>query len=263
MQKPKLKKYLLRFDDLCPTMNWEVWSEIEALLVQHQIKPMLAVVPDNRDPVLEVAQPVTDFWDRVRAWQARGWTIALHGFQHLYVSPCAGMVALRKKSEFAGLPASQQEEKLQRGLEIFEREGIKARVWIAPGHTFDAVTVSLLPKFGLRIISDGHFRFPYLTREGVFWVPQQLHSFRPAPTGLWTVCQHHNHWNLPAVRKFRSDLERHRGDVWSLEEALSCYGNRRSYSSAHLCTSPRLSQFIIRCQLKLWNLWQPTFQAAP
>ena len=31
--QPNLKstKYLLRFDDVCPTMNWTVWAEIEAI----------------------------------------------------------------------------------------------------------------------------------------------------------------------------------------------------------------------------------------
>src|SRR5688572_15384620 len=40
-------QYLLRFDDICPTMNWRVWAEIESVLIQREIKPLLAVVPDN------------------------------------------------------------------------------------------------------------------------------------------------------------------------------------------------------------------------
>src|SRR5687767_4013101 len=128
-------QYLLRFDDICPTMNWGVWTEIERILVGCGVKPVLAVVPDNRDPMLEVDLPVHDFWDRVRAWQKRGWTIALHGFQHRYVTPNAGICGLSNKSEFAGLRVEEQREKLRRAMEIFKREGIVARVWIAPGHT--------------------------------------------------------------------------------------------------------------------------------
>src|SRR6267143_1112909 len=127
MKRTSATQYLLRFDDICPTMNWRVWAEIESVLVQRQLKPILAVVPDNHDPGLQVDSPAGDFWDRVRAWQKWGWTIALHGFQHRYVSRNAGLVATRKKSEFAGLPATEQREKLRCGMEIFKRERVSSR----------------------------------------------------------------------------------------------------------------------------------------
>ena len=57
-------QFLLRFDDICPTMNWRVWAEIETVLVQRQFKPILAVVPDNRDPELQVDTPADDFWEQ-------------------------------------------------------------------------------------------------------------------------------------------------------------------------------------------------------
>src|SRR5688572_7929842 len=188
-------QYLLRFDDICPTMNWKVWAEIETILVQRRLKPILAVVPDNRDPVLQVDSPAEDFWNRVRMWQDRGWTIALHGYQHRYVNKNMGMAARTKDSEFAGLPAAEQREKLRRGIEIFRREGIRSNVWIAPSNTFDRTTVALLPDFGINIISAGYFQFPYVCSIGVTWVPQQMHYFRPAPAGVWTVCHHHNSWD--------------------------------------------------------------------
>ena len=186
MKRTSTTQYLLRFDDICPTMNWRVWAEIETVLVQRQLKPLLSVVPDNRDPGLQVDSPAGDFWDRAGVWQERGWTIALHGFQHRYVTRNAGMVAVRKKSEFAGLQADVQREKLRRGLEIFERERITPRVWIAPGNSFDATTVALLPEFGIRVISGGYFRYPYVCPRRMTWVPQQMYYFRPAPAGCRT-----------------------------------------------------------------------------
>jgi predicted deacetylase len=295
--------YLLRFDDICPTMNWRVWAEIESILLERELKPILAVVPDNQDPVLQVDPPVGDFWERVRAWQDRGWPIALHGFQHRYVSRNAGLVAIRKKSEFAGLPAGEQQEKLRRAVEIFGREGIMPRVWIAPGNTFDATTIALLPQFGIRIICDGYFRFPYampLTasegerfrdspveseklalppsrsrpeREPAFekrertsdaslisndrgwmtWVPQQLFYFRPAPSGVWTVCYHHNNWTESQARKFREDVDDYGANIASLEGVLDANAPRVSKWSEWICTHPRLSRFLTRAQLKLWS----------
>src|SRR5690242_15778795 len=115
---PNCAKYLLRFDDLCPAMDWSIWSEIEEVLVRKGIKPLLAVVPDNQDATLRVAPPIDNFWDRVRSWQARGWTIGLHGFQHQYVAECPGIVTSTTKTEFAGLSAREQGTKLRRAVEI-------------------------------------------------------------------------------------------------------------------------------------------------
>jgi predicted deacetylase len=256
MQVPKVAKYLLRFDDICPTMNWRVWSEIEAALIEQRIKPILAVVPDNQDPVLKVEPPVADFWARVRAWQARGWTIALHGFQHRYIAKRRGLVTPKKETEFAGVPAAEQEEKLRRGMEIFEQEGIKAQVWIAPSNSFDATTVALLPRFGIRIICDGFFRFPFVDRQEIFWVPQQLFHFRSAPPGVWTVCAHHNHWTTADLGRFRENLARYCAEMWSLDDVLQVWAGHRSRWSAWLCTQPHLSPLLIRAELKFWEWWR-------
>jgi predicted deacetylase len=256
MQPPKTAKYLLRFDDLCPTMNWKVWSEIEAALTDHRLKPILAVVPDNRDPKLRVAAPAQDFWERVRRWQARGWTIALHGFQHKYIAERPGIITPRKQTEFAGVPTAEQEEKLRRGMEIFKEQGVYPRVWIAPSNSFDGTTVSLLPGVGIRIICDGCFRLPFVSqRQHVVWVPQQLYCFRPAPRGIWTVCYHHNQWTASDLVEFRKSLDRYHADIWSLDEVLQAWGGRRSQWSAWLCTNPRLSQLLIRVELKFWEWW--------
>jgi len=263
MKRTNTAQYLLRFDDICPTMNWKVWGEIEAILLDHRFKPMLAVVPDNRDPVLQVDSPRTDFWDRVRGWQDRGWTIALHGFQHCYVSRNAGMIAVRKKSEFAGLPAVQQRDKLKRGVEIFERERITPRAWIAPGNSFDATTVSLLPDFGIRIISGGYFQCPYVCDAGISWVPHQLYYFRPAPAGVWTVCYHHNKWDSAKLRRFRNDLDRYNRDIASLDAVLDGTLSQQRNWSAWMCTHPRISRFLIRVELKLWQWWSAARAARP
>ena len=256
--QPRLKRqYLLRFDDICPTMRWDTWSEIESALISSGIKPILAVVPDNRDPVLQVNPPVSDFWERVRRWQELGWTIALHGFQHLYVAKAGGLVTRRKKSEFTSLPADVQRDKLQRGMDIFQREKIKSRVWIAPGNAFDEVTVSLLPGFGIDIVSAGWFWRPFVGPGPVTWFPCQLSILRPAPPGLWTVCYHHNSWNRQTLSQFQTNLERYRDRISTLESVLT---NSRPWHAQwcyHFCTSPRLSSVVLRIHLKLWKIFHP------
>jgi hypothetical protein len=254
-------RYLLRFDDICPTMNWQVWSKLEPALIERGLKPILAVVPDNQDETLNVHPPVNDFWDRVRSWQSRGWTIGLHGFQHRYVSRHCGMVTARRKSEFAGIPAVEQENKLRHATDIFETHGIRSRVWIGPGHSFDATTVSLLPRFGMDIISDGHFKFPFVCRKQMFWIPQQLSYFRPAPSGVWTVCQHLNGWSQKTIDRFLQDLDRYGPKMGSVQETVEEWsGLAPQYG--WICRRPRLSPLLMRCQLKLWNIWKSSMETS-
>lgn len=260
---PRSTKYLLRFDDLCPSMNWKVWSEIESTLVERKIKPILAIVPDNQDPALQVDPPREDFWERVRSWQANGWAIGLHGYQHRYVSSHRGIVTVRKKSEFAGIPAYEQKDKLRRGVAIFREQGVEPQLWIAPGNSFDFSTVSLLPDFGITVICDGHFRFPYVCTSGLLWIPQQLFRFRPAPAGVWTVCYHHNSWTPEHLYAFREHLEQYQSFISTFEEVAQEWFGRRSWWSAFCCTSPRFSPLLIRCQLKAISYFKALPAASP
>jgi predicted deacetylase len=200
--------YIVRFDDICPTMNWRVWDRLEPVLDRHGVRPILAVVPDNRDPKLLVDSAKVDFWSRVRRWQATGWTIGLHGYQHLYATRNAGLVGINGFSEFAGLAEDVQRDKLTRALQVFEQEGVHADAWVAPAHSFDAMTVGLLLEAGVKVISDGYYCRP-VRHLGALWVPQQLWRFRSMPAGLWTVCYHHNHFDEAAVARFTADIGSH------------------------------------------------------
>lgn len=213
---------LLRFDDICPTMNWQVWEEIERVLVRQEIRPIVAVVPDNRDPRLVVAQARPDFWDRVRQWQSWGWTVALHGYQHVYVNRNPGLVGITPQSEFAGLPRAEQEAKLRAGLSVFKDQGLVTETWVAPSHSFDAATLDLLRIFGIRVISDGFTTRHFIDRHGMIWVPcQQWDRFRPKPAGVWTVCIHHNRWSRQTLERFRQDIEAHHMRIGSIPQLLA------------------------------------------
>ena len=225
--RPGFAKYLVRFDDICPTMNWRVWNRVEELLVRYEIRPILAVVPDNQDPGLRVDPPESCFWDHARRWQARGWTIGLHGYQHRLVTQGSEIGPPVGFSEFAGLPMEQQETKLRRALEIFARENVTADLWIAPAHSFDARTIAVLCRLELRVISDGFFLWPHTDNLGIFWIPQQLWGFRLRPTGVWTVCYHHNAWGPAALSKFEEDLKRYHRAILSFDAIRSRYAGRK------------------------------------
>jgi predicted deacetylase len=219
-------QYLVRFDDICPTMNWAVWQQVEQILIRENVKPLLAVVPDNRDDNLNVNPARNDFWDQVRSWRERGWTIGMHGYQHRYVTQDAGILGLNKYSEFAGLPKEVQASKLLTAFEIFGRESIRPDVFIAPAHSLDRTTLEVLKEMGLRRISDGFFLFPNLDSTGMLWIPQQFWRFRWMPFGVWSVCFHINRWGSRDILQFQGDVRRYGRDIISCGEAITRYGER-------------------------------------
>jgi len=224
-------QFLVRFDDICPTMNWQVWEPVERALRANGVRPILAVVPDNQDPKLRCGAPRGDFWDQMRKYRDEGWSIAWHGYQHVYETRDPWVIGVKPQSEFAGLDADRQHQKLQSAHCIFREQALEPSVWVAPGHSFDYVTVELLAKFGVRIISDGFFTRA-VEHRGALWIPQQLWRFRPLSFGLWTVCCHVNSWRERNVSDFAAALERFRSQITSVESVAARHVPRKSLSDA-------------------------------
>ena len=223
-------QFVLRFDDICPTMDWKIWAVVEGELLAQGLSPILAVVPDNRDAKLVVSAPDARFWDRVREWQQRGWTIALHGYQHRYTSGSGGLLGLHAGSEFAGLPQEEQSQKLDAALAIFRRERVTAEAWIAPGHSFDAVTLQLLRDLDIRVISDGFSLWPFTDERGLTWIPQQLWGLRHRSFGVWTVCYHPNEFGPRELERFVATTRHFRSQITSVPAILAEFkGRRRSW----------------------------------
>ena len=218
--------YLLRFDDLSPWTRWESWNPIEDALLRLHIRPILAVVPDNRDPALTRRAPDPLFWERVRRWQASGWTIGLHGYQHVFLTRDSGLVGIHRRSEFTGLDPGEQGQRIDRALEIMAREGVSPRVWIAPAHSFDRNTLRVLLERGIGIVSDGFWRSPRVDEDGMIWIPQQLWRFRYCPGGLWTVCSHTDTWTVRQVEDFLESMRRYRSRIVDLSAGLKFHPPR-------------------------------------
>ncbi len=216
-------RYIVRFDDICPTMDWTVWNQIEPVLNKHGVKPILSVVPDNQDPELMMEPAHEDFWQKVRDWQKSGWTIALHGHQHLYTTKESGITKINNYSEFVGLSYEKQRNKLEQGLKIFAENGVRAEAWVAPAHSFDELTIKALLELGINVISDGYYFWP-IKRLGATWIPQQLWRFRAMPPGIWTVCFHHNEFiEQKHVDEFVRNIEEFASVIISFDQALNDY----------------------------------------
>jgi predicted deacetylase len=242
-------KFLLRFDDICPTINWGAWEKLEKIMLEEDVRPILSVIPDNQDEALHEGEPNVHFWERVRGWQAHGWTIGLHGYQHRYVTAEAGMIGLNNFSEFSGLPFEEQRDKLQKGLAIFQREKVRADVWVAPAHSFDANTVRALVSLGVRTISDGMALYPHRDSQGVFWVPQQLWRFRTAPFGVWTVCVHQKDDLYLDAALFQRRIREYRRSITSFPEVVQAYAQRKRSSTDDIFAA--LWSFAIQVKAKL------------
>ncbi len=202
-------KYIVRFDDLCPEMNWNSWHKIEEILYKYDVKPIIAVVPNNEDQYLKCQTPIFDFWAHIRKYQADGFMIALHGYNHVYTNHKAGIMGISANSEFCGLTQFEQEKKINDGLSIFELNGVRADCFIAPSHSFDKNTLRAL-RGKISVISDGHSRYPY-TSEGFLYIPcQQWDVFtEEKKAGIYTVCIHSNNWNEENIERFEQDVKKY------------------------------------------------------
>jgi predicted deacetylase len=210
-------------------MKWSTWDEIDELLTAKEIKPVLAVIPDNKNPQLFIEKENPDFWEYIREKQRQGWSIGLHGYQHVYVTKCSGILGLNPYSEFAGLPEEEQEAKISNAIEIFRANGVKPELWIAPAHSFDEVTIKVLKKHDITIISDGFALYPYVDNYGVFWVPQQLWGFpkRRMLFGVYTVLFHHNSWTERDLLTFKENIKRYKERITDLKTVISLYSSRK------------------------------------
>lgn len=222
-----MARYLLRFDDLCPTMDWKAWDALENAMDDEDIRPLVAVIPDNHDPEFNVGPANPAFWDRVRAWQNKGWAVGVHGYRHERVTRDGGIMSINRRSEFAGLRPEEQRERLKRGLDIFASERVTPNAWVAPWHSFDLTTKAALAEQGVRVISDGFSVLPYRDSDGMLWVPQQLWRSRRMPVGLWTVCWHYRDWTPAKFESAKNTFAAYRGSMTSLRETIASYGERR------------------------------------
>jgi len=212
-------QYLLRFDDLCPTMAWERLQRLLPIIEEFGIRPILAVVPENCDPELDVSAPDPEFWSRMRAMESAGATVGLHGYRHVCNSKGRSLVPLHRSSEFAGVPEQTQQNWIRAGLVILRSHGLNPRIWVAPRHGFDHGTLRALRNEGISAVSDGFARVPF-GRGGLTWIPQQLWAPMEKRDGVWTICVHSQTATDCLVEQLHSFVSRNSAQFSSVERVL-------------------------------------------
>ena len=207
-----MRKILIRFDDICPTMNWEQWGKAKKLLDEVHICALIGVVPDCQDPDLHIDEPRLDFWEYIKELQEQGYTIAMHGYKHVF--ECG-------HSEFAGLPYEKQLEKIQKGKAVLSEHGIETDVFFAPAHNYDDNTLRALYKCGFKYMSDGLSRKPY-SRHGITLLPCRSGGIPKIKNGYVTAVVHAHEWVREDKKNdwalFHNLIKNHSSEVASFEE---------------------------------------------
>jgi hypothetical protein len=228
-------------------MDSRKWDMFESLFDELDIKPIIAVIPNNKDSDMLYEQEDKFFWDKVRRWQSKGWHIALHGYEHLYETKNSGIVPINQNSEFAGVDLAKQKMKISNGWDIFKKEHINAKIWIAPAHTFDENTIkALLSKTDIKIISDGFSFFPFWNHN-ILWIPQQLWRFKKKIfPGIYTICYHPNITSVSDIQKELILLKENRNSI--IDDIDSLY---KSYKDRKRSLFDKMYEFLFFTNRKL------------
>jgi predicted deacetylase len=227
-------RYIFRLDDVCENMNWDNYYLVRSIFLDNDIRPIIGVIPENKDEtLLKYPRCNFNFWDEIYWLQnSKGWSVALHGYNHVYVSKDSGLLGINNKSEFAGLSKEQQESKIKKGLEIFNDKKIRIDAFMAPAHSFDKITIECLKNNGINVVTDGYSLYPYY-EDGILFVPQLFSRPRRMPFGIYTWCLHTNTMSEESIKELDKFIKLNRDNVISFYEAPKYIIEYKSYRIQH------------------------------
>lgn len=242
--KNKNTGLLIRIDDISDHMNWKLMLKSEELFDNYNIKPLLGVIPYNKDKELLKYEKKENFWQKVRDWQNKGWEISMHGFTHVYDSETnkKDFFGYGGSSEFFGHPLDIQISRISKGLKIFESEGIKIRSFFAPNHTYDLNTFKALKENNLINIIDGYGLYPYEEHE-IKFIPQLFYKEIMLPFGIQSTQVHLNYMSENSFLKFENFIKRNASSITNFEEILK-FSNNGLFSKMARVLSEKSLKFL-------------------
>ena len=234
----KIKNYitdntgiLIRIDDIAENMNWDVMEKSELLFEKYSIKPVLGVIPNNKDSEFLAYPKKNDFWERVRKWRNMGWEIAMHGYTHVYDTMCKksdDYFNYGGGSEFTGHSLATQTLRIKNGLKKFEDEKIKIRTFFAPNQTYDKNTFTALKNCGINEIMDGYGLMPY-TENDIKFIPQLFNKVVLLPFGIQSTKLHLNLWKQEDLDNFEKFIIKNLNKIITYDQALQKINNNFFY----------------------------------
>ncbi len=241
-------KLAIRMDDITPDMDWERFLKFKEVLDTYGIKPLIGVVPDNQDPNLHRAKAAGDFWEFLKELQEDGWSIAMHGYQHIYTTNKGGLFPLNHFSEFAGVSYQKQKEMLKNGTEILKRNGIVTDIFMAPAHSYDKNTLRALKELGYTRITDGFGKEPYLWKGMIFYpISFLLSNSLKKKKGYTTMVVHTNTLSDEGMNKYRDIFEKYQRNLISYSDYLSKRAKKRTiFTQIKVYLLANLKNFLIK-----------------
>ena len=234
----KIKNYisdntgiLIRIDDIAENMNWNLMEKTELLFQKYDIKPVLGVVPNNKDTEFLSFPKRNDFWEKVREWKSKGWEIAMHGYTHVYDKMCKkseDYFNYGGGSEFTGHTLEMQTLRIKNGLKKFEDEKIKIRTFFAPNQTYDKNTFIALKNCGIHEVIDGYGLMPY-TQNNMRFIPQLFNKVILLPFGIQSTKLHLNLWKQEDFEEFEKFIAKNSNKIITYDQALAKINNNSFY----------------------------------
>ena len=215
-------KISIRLDDITPDMNWSNFERFKSLLDKYNIKALLGVVPQNHDPKLAIDPAREDFWEYLKSLEMEGWTLCMHGLNHVYTTHNGGLLPLNRNSEFAGLSFERQDEMIRSGKMLLESNGITTDMFMAPSHSYDLNTLRALKKNGFNKITDGFGNVPYIWEDMTFYPIsyKKSQTLKSKEEGCVTFVVHTNTMKDKDFESYEKLLESRSEDFVSYNEML-------------------------------------------
>ncbi|MBN2354046.1 MAG: DUF2334 domain-containing protein [Spirochaetales bacterium] len=247
-------RYLFRMDDAAPGMDRSAFDRCLGIFREFDVRPIVGIVPDNRDPLLVKSGGGRDFWETMARFAGEKIiTTAQHGLHHVYHRHAGSLLrryGFDDLSEFAGLPFDVQLEKIRQGREILSSHGLAPSVWMAPNHSFDGATLKALAAAGFAFVTDGIGLYPY-KRCGLTFYPVLSGKPRRIPCGMTTICLHPNTMtenDFISLRSFFAGSPR----IVSFEEAIVY---RPPWFAPVVNVLCRIAFFLVKTIMRL--RWKP------
>lgn len=224
IKKCKKSSLCFRIDDIHPQMDWAKFTKFMTLMDEYGIHPLLGIIPNCMDRSICKNKAQIDFWESMREYQNKGYPIAMHGYDHVYITKEMGIFPINNYSEFAGLDGRIQEEKIAKGKEKLEKEGIHANVFMAPAHSFDNITVDILSNYGFSYVTDGFSRMPY-KRKNMIFIPITLNiravEKKRLHNSISTIVVHTDTMDDMLFGRYKDICEMQKRNLVSYEEVMA------------------------------------------
>lgn len=195
--------YLVRLDDAHPGQLNQRWDQIQQILEELNIKPIVAIIPENQDKTIDYGESCQkDFWEKARQWRSKGWGIAVHGLHHLLRTGYRSILPISVHSEFSGKSYDEQLSMLIRAVDILRNQGCEPEYFVAPAHGFDEQTLAAIKRLKPSLIVSDGFGFRPYVKDDIKFIPQQIWRGRWFPFGVWTICLHPSTMTQAEIERF-------------------------------------------------------------